>query len=156
MATSDSSNFEQSSINLDGETAEAAIDKAISSFYSNETYNSAMKCTFRRSETNPDKFNVIVDIKQINQNQKRHLVLENCFEHCNCLQQLVELRRQKQQSNAFHQISMQYGGEASFQPSNLSKHVKHVRSRKSSGSLFPSTLSTKKSSKTSKKKSNKK
>uniref|UniRef100_A0AC34FF96 Uncharacterized protein n=1 Tax=Panagrolaimus sp. ES5 TaxID=591445 RepID=A0AC34FF96_9BILA len=26
---------------------------------------------------------------------------------------------------------MQYGGESSFQPSNLSKHIKHVRSHKS-------------------------
>lgn len=63
-----------SSTDVDEESAEAAIDGAIKNFYSNETYNSAMKCTFRRSETNSGKFNVVVDIKQINQKQKRHLV----------------------------------------------------------------------------------
>uniref|UniRef100_A0A7E4VX78 Uncharacterized protein n=1 Tax=Panagrellus redivivus TaxID=6233 RepID=A0A7E4VX78_PANRE len=116
----------------DADTTGITVDASVSRFFADpDALKNSMSCTFRRDADDPTKFVVTTVIEPLNDRKKRHKVLESTFEHCDCLHQLVELRRQKRYQQEFNAVALQYGGESSFQKPNVNKHIKNVRSQKS-------------------------
>uniref|UniRef100_A0AC34QCG5 Uncharacterized protein n=1 Tax=Panagrolaimus sp. JU765 TaxID=591449 RepID=A0AC34QCG5_9BILA len=91
--------------------------------------DSTLKISFKRDTADPTRFGIQALCQKLDQKTKRHKVLENCFEHCDCLYHLVEMRRQKTDSNKLVPVAM--GGQQSFQKPDVEQHVKNVLEQKS-------------------------